>query len=57
MTNYMNMSQGNSPSFSSPVFLNHRSADRYQALASITPWRERFSWNLSFYFSMQFYTN
>jgi len=30
------------------VFLNRRAAARYQALASIIPGRERFSWNLSF---------
>ena len=36
--------------FQSPkaVFLNRRAADRYWALASIIPGRERFSWNLSF---------
>ena len=32
----------------SVVFLNHRAAARYRALASIIPGRERFSWNLSF---------
>ena len=37
-----------------PVFLNRRAAARYRALASIIPGRERFSWNLSFYFSKQF---
>jgi hypothetical protein len=31
-----------------PVFLNRRAAARYQALASIIPGREKFSWNLSF---------
>jgi len=31
-----------------PVFLNHRAAAGYRALASIIPGRERFSWNLSF---------
>ena len=31
-----------------PVFLNRRAAARYQALVSIMPSRERFSWNLSF---------
>jgi hypothetical protein len=30
------------------VFLNRRAAARYRALASITPVRDRFSWNLSF---------
>jgi hypothetical protein len=30
------------------VFLNRRATARYRALASITPGRERFSWNLSF---------
>jgi hypothetical protein len=30
------------------VFPNCRSAARYRALASITPGRERFSWNVSF---------
>jgi len=33
------------------VFHNRRAAARYRALASIIPGRERFSWNLSFYFS------
>jgi len=36
------------------VFLNRRAAARYRALASIIPGRERFSWNLSFYFSKNF---
>jgi len=30
------------------VFLNHRTAARYRALAPIIPGRERFFWNLSF---------
>ena len=30
------------------VFLNRRATARYRALVSITPGRERFSWNLSF---------
>ena len=33
------------------VFLNRRAAARYRDLASIIPGLERFSWNLSFYFS------
>ena len=33
---------------SKAVFLNRRAAARYQALASIIPGRERFSWSLSF---------
>ena len=36
------------------VFLNRRATARYQALVSIIPHRERFSWNLSFYFSKNF---
>jgi len=39
------------------VFLNRRAAARYQTVASITPDRERLSWNLSFYFSKQFFMN
>ena len=39
---------------STAVFVNRRDATRYRALASIIPDRERFSWNLSFYFSKQF---
>jgi len=39
---------------SKSVFLNRRAAARYRALASIIPGRERFSWNLSFYFSKHF---
>jgi len=31
-----------------------RAAARYRALASIIPGLEKFSWNLSFYFSAQF---
>jgi len=31
-----------------PVFLNRRAATRYRSLTSITPDREKFSWNLSF---------
>jgi len=34
--------------WSKPVFLKRRAAARYRALASVTPGRERFSWNLSF---------
>jgi hypothetical protein len=34
--------------FPIPVFLNRRAAARYQALASIIPGLERFSWKLSF---------
>ena len=34
--------------YTSPVFLNHRAAARYRALASIISDRERFYWNLSF---------
>jgi hypothetical protein len=37
-----------------PLFLNRRAAARYRALGSILPGRERFSWNLSFYFSKHF---
>jgi hypothetical protein len=36
------------------VFINRRAATRYRALASITPGREKFSWNLSFLFSKHF---
>ena len=36
------------------VFLNRRAAARYRVLASIIPGRERFAWNLSFWFSKQF---
>jgi len=36
------------------VFLNRRAAARYRALVSVIPGRERFSWNLSFYFSKHF---
>ena len=36
------------------VFLNRRAAARYRALASIIPGRERFSSNLSFWFSKNF---
>jgi len=36
------------------VFLNRRVAARYRARVSIIPGRERFSWNLSFQFSMHF---
>jgi len=36
------------------VFLNPRTTARYWALASIIPDRERFSWNLSFWFSKHF---
>ena len=36
------------------VFLNRRATARYRALASITPGREKFSWNLSLWFSKQF---
>jgi len=36
------------------VFLNRRAAARYRALTSFKPGRERFSWNLSFYFSNNF---
>jgi len=43
-----------SPTFSKSVFLNRRSAARYRALAPIIAGRERFYWNLSFYFSKQF---
>ena len=32
----------------SAVFLNRRAAERYRALASIIPGRERFCWNSSF---------
>jgi hypothetical protein len=39
---------------SRPAFLNRRVAARYRALALIIPGRERFSWNLSFYFSNHF---
>jgi len=39
---------------SRPVFLNRRAAERYRAVASIIPGRERLSWNLSFKFSKQF---
>jgi hypothetical protein len=31
--------------FPTTVFLNRQAAARYQALASIIPGRERFSWN------------
>jgi len=40
--------------WSKAVFLNRRAAARYRALASIIPGRERFCWNLSFYFSKHF---
>ena len=36
------------------VFLNRRAAARYRALASTILGHEKFSWNLSFYFSKQF---
>jgi len=60
--NYQNMVQGRSSGAEyvwlriatktdKPVFLNRRAAARYRALASVIPGRERFSWNLSFWFS------
>jgi len=42
------------PYFCRPVILNRRATARYRALTSIIPGRERFSWNISFWFSKQF---
>ena len=48
LENALNVRLGGLQSGSTPVFLNRRAAALYQALASIMPGRERFSWNLSF---------
>jgi len=45
------INSSNKYSVSRVVFLNRRAAARYRALASMIPGRERFSWNLLFYFS------